>query len=193
MALSAISPKLTFMGVILIVAGDTFLRCAQENPSDMAPLARYINMSAVKRKVCQPVIKSRLVPTLRSMALSAILPKAPFMRVIWGMAGKARLRRVLEVGNRACASMARATGSLSMTSIEREGQSVVIECTALCVQAIVAGQALPSKRRQVICHKLWFDLLVAIGAYHQIHCRYLAPVAILAGEIRSAGSRLMPS
>lgn len=105
-ALSTVLTKLTVMGVILIVAGNTFVRRTLENASCMARLASHVNMRAIQLKSCQRMVKGRLFPPHGRMALSAILPKAPFMRVVWGVAGRASLRRGLEVCNRAGASMA---------------------------------------------------------------------------------------
>ena len=74
------------MGVLFRVTGITILWGALENVIAMTACAFDIDVLADQRVGSQRVIHAGLIPTIRGVALGAILAQATPMLVIFGMA-----------------------------------------------------------------------------------------------------------
>lgn len=78
-------PKLTVMGVIFGMAGDTLPRRTFEHAITVTGLALNLSMPAVQRETCLAVIEIHILPGSRLVTASAFRAKLSSMRVLRGV------------------------------------------------------------------------------------------------------------
>ena len=131
------------------------------------------------------MVKVGFLPSVWGVALSAILPEPPGMRIILGMAGEAVLRRRPQGRQVASSSVALGASDGCMLAGEREIQPVVVESLPVGIYAVMACQAVASKISAVRGGEAGVQLLVAAGAYGLIKSGETGAVAVRTGEGRS--------
>jgi len=160
MAGTASLTKLTFVCIILGMAGVAVSGCTLENVIDMTAGTSYLSVFAGQFKGRQVVVKGCGQPTVGRMAGTAIRTELAVVMIILGMAGIATLGGRFEICNTASAGMTASTDYLGMFPCQLERNLTMIKGVTICVNPIVAGQAVISIRLKVGLHEIGFDLLM---------------------------------
>ena len=120
------------------MAGSAILRSAFEYIVFMAVLACNSQMSAIKGKCRQAVVKFGILPVVRVVTGATLRAKLAVMRIVGLMAGSAFLRcafeRIIFMAVLACSSQ--------VSAIEHKTRQAVIKCGLLPVVRVVADTTL---------------------------------------------------
>lgn len=146
MAGTAISTaKLTFMRIVLLVAGNTSPGGTEVDVIYMTGCASNIDMFIHQFITGQVVVHACRSPAARSMTGRAIGTETTLVRVLNGVAGFTILWSRPKICNGTGVWMTLTANQLGVFSYQFEGDPIVIKFMTVTVHAIVTGQAGTSK------------------------------------------------
>lgn len=184
---------LSFMFIILLVAGEAVHRCTLVHAVLVAGFARDLRMFPFQFEDRQIVIEPGRRPTLCSVTLAAVQSKAPIVRLITLVTGIAILQCHFEVTQTTCIDMTLHAGKTDMLARNLERKDIVIEVLPKTIHAIVTIETGGTKRQRMRSHESQVYSTMAIIAGVQSEGRDVSMVTITADErpVRRRGRELM--
>jgi hypothetical protein len=87
MTCGTVGSIMTFVDIILLMAGIASRGCSLKNVIDMAVLTSYIDVLTIQLECCQVMVKGCGSPASGRVTDATIGPKAPLVVIVLGMAG----------------------------------------------------------------------------------------------------------